>query len=190
VQRELKEKAGGGKPDLLIADLSGQDQIRQMAADVSSRYSRLDVLINNAGTFEKVRRLSRDGVEMTFAVNYLAPFLLTHLLLPVLRKSTPSRIVTVASSAHWDVDHIPWGDLQGEKHYEAWEAYSLSKFADVAFTYTLARHLESTGVTANCLHPGVTNTKILRTAFPDMPGITPEEGARTSVYLAVSPEVT
>jgi NAD(P)-dependent dehydrogenase (short-subunit alcohol dehydrogenase family) len=189
VQQELKEKTGGGKPDLLIADVSDQDQIRQMAADVSSCYAGLDVLINNAGTFEKVRRLTRDGVEMTFAVNYLAPFLLTLLLLPLLRKSTPSRIVTVASIAHQDVNRIDWDNLQGEHHYEAWDAYALSKFADIAFTYTLARQIDGTGVTANCLHPGVTSTKILKTAFPDYPGIPPEKGACTSVYLAFSPEV-
>lgn len=190
VQRELKEKTGGARPDLVIADLSNQDQIRQMAADVSSHYTRLDVLINNAGTFEKVRRLTRDGMEMTFAVNYLAPFLLTHLLYPLLRKSAPSRIVTVTSSAHEDVNRIDWDNLQGEHHYEAWDAYALSKFADIAFTYTLARQIDDTGVTANCLHPGVTNTKILRVAFPNYPGISPEEGARTSLYLALNPEVT
>jgi NAD(P)-dependent dehydrogenase (short-subunit alcohol dehydrogenase family) len=87
------------------------------------------------------------------------------------------------------VNRIDWDNLQGEHHYEAWDAYALSKFADIAFTYTLARQTDGTRVTANCLHPGVTNTKILRTAFPGMAGIPPEEGARTSVYLAVSPEV-
>jgi NAD(P)-dependent dehydrogenase (short-subunit alcohol dehydrogenase family) len=190
VLRELKEKAGGENSDLFIADFSRQDQIRQMAADLSSRYTRLDVLINDVGTYEPARRLTREGVEMTFAVNYLAPFLLTRLLLPLLRNSAPSRIVTVASSAHEDVDRIPWDDLQRAKHYDAWEAYALSKFADITFTYMLTRRLEGTGVTANCLHPGVVNTKILRTAIPGYHGITPEEGARTSVYLAVSPEVT
>lgn len=190
VQRELKEKTGGEKPDILIADFSDQDQVRQMAAEFSSRYTRLNVLINNAGTIEKTRRLTRDGVEMTFAVNYLAPFLLTNLLLPLLRKSAPSRIVTVASSAHEDVGRSSLDNFQNGNHYDAWDAYALSKFADITFTYILARQIEGMGVTANCLHPGVVKTKILMAAFPDYPAVTPEEGARTSVYLAISSEVT
>ena len=189
VQRELEEKTGGEKPDLVIADFSDRDQILQMALDISQRYSRLDVLINNAGTYEKVRRVTADGVEMTFAVNYLAPFLLTHSLLPLLKKSAPSRIISVASSAHEDVDRFDWDNLQGEHAYDAWNVYALSKFADITFTYTLARNTEGTGVTANCLHPGVVNTKMLRSAFPKMPGIPPEQGALTSVHLAVSPDV-
>jgi NAD(P)-dependent dehydrogenase (short-subunit alcohol dehydrogenase family) len=189
VQSELKKKTGGKKPDLLIADLSDQHQIRDMAADISSRYPRLDVLINNAGTFEKTRRLTTDRIEMTFAVNYLAPFLLTHLLLPLLRNSAPSRIVTVASGAHEDVQRSTLKNLRGGNHYEAWETYALSKFADITFTYALARKIDGTGVTANCLHPGVTDTKILRSAFPGYSGTTPGEGARTSIYLAISPAV-
>jgi len=189
VQRELEEKTGGEKPDLVIADFSDWDQILHMALDISERYSRLDVLINNAGTYEKVRRVTADGVEMTFAVNYLAPFLLTHSLLPLLKKSAPSRIISVASSAHEDVDRFDWDNLQGEHAYDAWNVYALSKFADITFTYTLARNTEGTGVTANCLHPGVVNTKMLRSAFPKMSGIPPEHGALTSVHLAVSPDV-
>ncbi len=189
VRRELEKKGGNGKPDLVIADFSDMGQVRSMAAEIVSRYDRLHVLVNDAGTFEKERRLTREGVETTFAVNYLAPFLLTALLLPLLRKSAPSRIVTVASSAHEDVDHIDWDDLPAEHHYTAWDAYALSKFADITFTYRLSGTLAGTGVTANCLHPGVTDTRILRTAFPGMAGITPEEAARTPVYLALSPEV-
>jgi NAD(P)-dependent dehydrogenase (short-subunit alcohol dehydrogenase family) len=189
VRKELAEITGNKKPDLLIADLSNRDQIRQMADNIISRYTRLDVLINNAGTFEKKRRLTENGVEMTFAVNYLAPFLLTRLLLPLLKTSVPSRIVTVASSAHEDVDHIDWDNLPAQDHYDAWGAYALSKFADITFTYTLARMIEGTGISVNCLHPGVTDTKLLRSAFPGYPSIPPEEGARTSVYLATSPDV-
>jgi NAD(P)-dependent dehydrogenase (short-subunit alcohol dehydrogenase family) len=190
VRKELAEITGNKMPDLLIADLSSRDQVSQMAEEITSRYTRLDVLINNAGTYEKKRRLTKDGVEMTFAVNYLAPFFLTRLLLPLLKKSAPSRIVTVASSAHEDVDHIDWDNLPAQGHYDSWGAYALSKFADVTFTYTLARQAEGTGVVANCLHPGVTDTKLLRSAFPGYPAISPEEGARTSVYLAISPDVT
>ena len=186
VQRELG-KGGPARPELLIADFARQDQIREMAADLTSRYSRLDVLINNAGTYQRTRHVTREGVEMTFAVNYLAPFLLTHLLLPLLRKN--SRIVTVASSAHEDVDRIDWENLPQERRYDPWGAYSLSKFADVTFTYTLARNLEGTGITANCLHPGVVDTKLFRSAAPGIPAITPEEGAQTSIWLARSPEV-
>ena len=163
VQRELG-KTGSGRPDLFIADFARQDQIRELAADLMSRYSRLDVLVNNVGTYQKARHVTREGIELTFAVNYLGPFLLTHLLLPLLRKN--SRIVTVASSAHEDVDRIDWKNLPQERRYDPWGAYSLSKFADVTFTYTLARNLEGTGITANCLHPGVVDTKLSRSALP------------------------
>jgi NAD(P)-dependent dehydrogenase (short-subunit alcohol dehydrogenase family) len=129
-------------------------------------------------------------VERTFAVNYLAPFLLTRLLLPLIKRNAPSRIVTVASSAHEDVDRVIWDNLPAQDHFDPWGAYALSKFADITFTYTLARAIEGTGVTANCLHPGVTDTKLLRSAFPGYPAISPEEGARTSVYLATSPDLT
>ena len=158
-----------------------------MAADIASRYTRLDVLVNDAGTYQKARHVTQEGVEITFAVNYLGPFLLTHLLLPLLGKG--SRIVTVASSAHDDVDRIDWDNLPQQRRYDPWGAYSLSKFADVTFTYTLARNLEGTGITANCLHPGVVNTKLSRSAAPGIATITPEEGAQTSIFLARSPEV-
>lgn len=190
VRKELADITGTNMPDFLVADFSSQDQIRQMAEDIISRYTRLDVLINNAGTFEKKRRLTDGGVEMTFAVNYLAPFFLTRLLLPLLKKSAPSRIVTVASSAHEDVDYIDWNNLPAQDYYDSWSAYALSKFADITLTYSLARLTEGTGVVTNCLHPGVTDTKLLRSAFPGYPAISPEEGARTSVYLAISPDVT
>jgi len=188
VQREL-ETITGIHPDLVIADYSGQDQIRIMAADLIARYTRLDVLINNVGTYQKKRQVTPDGTEMTFAVNYLGPFLLTHLLLPLLKKSSRARIVTVASSAHEDVDQIDWEDLPPGRRYDPWGAYALSKFADITFTYTLARNLEGSGITVNCLHPGVVDTKLLRSAFPGYPAITPEEAAKTPVWLARSPEV-
>ena len=189
VQRELAEEAGAGRPELIIADYTRQDQIRGMAADLASRYSRLDVLVNDAGTYQKARHATTDGVEVTFAVNYLGPFILTHLLLPLLRKSPTARIVTVASSAHFDVDRLDWDDLPQERRYDPWGAYALSKFADVTFTYTLARNLEGTGITANCLHPGVVNTKLSRSAAPGIATITPEEGAESSIWLARSPDV-
>lgn len=189
VQHELQKKVGGDKPDIVIADYESLDAIRLMASEVSSRYQRLDVLVNNVGTYQKTRQLTDDGFEMTFGVNYLGPFLLTHLLLPLLKRGAPSRIVTVASGAHEDVQRINWDNLQGEQSYSAWDAYALSKFADITFTYVLARKIEGSGVTANCLHPGVVDTKLLRSAFPGYPAISPDEGALTSVYLAVSPDV-
>jgi NAD(P)-dependent dehydrogenase (short-subunit alcohol dehydrogenase family) len=189
VREVLARYAQNNTPDLVIADLADQDQIGAMADDILSRYHRLDVLINNAGMYEKKWHLDKRGGEMTFSVNYLAPFALTHRLLPLLKKSAPSRIVTVASSAHEDVDRIYWDNLPRLERYDAWGAYSLSKFADITFTYTLARNIAGTGVTANCLHPGVTDTKLLHSAFPSYSGISPDEAARTSVYLASSPEV-
>ena len=188
VQREL-ETITGSHTDLVIADYSGKDQIRIMAADLIARYARLDVLINNVGTYQKTRHVTKDGTEMTFAVNYLGPFLLTHLLLPLLKKSSGARIVTVASSAHEDVDRIDWEDLPQGRRYDPWGAYALSKFADITFTYTLARNLEGSEVTVNCLHPGVVDTKLLRSAFPGIPAITPEEAAKMPVWLARSLEV-
>nr|WP_320161915.1 SDR family oxidoreductase [uncultured Methanoregula sp.] len=187
VQGELEKMTGGIRPDLVIADFSRQDQIRIMATDIVSRYSHLDVLVNDAGTYQKARHQTQEGIELTFAVNYLGPFLLTHMLLPLFRKK--SRIVTVASSAHEDVDRIDWDNLPQQRLYDPWGAYALSKFADVTFTYTLARNLEGTGITANCLHPGVVNTKLSRSAAPGIVTITPEEGAQTPIWLARSPEV-
>jgi len=187
VQKELAKIVGAGRPDLVTADYSRQAEIRSMASDIASRYPRLDVIVNDAGTYQDALHLTEEGIELTFAVNYLGPFLLTSLLLPLLRKR--SRIVTVASSAHFDVGRIDWDNLPGQRRYNPWGAYALSKFADVTFTYTLARNLEGTGITANCLHPGIVNTRLSRSAAPGIATLTPEEGALTPVWLARSPEV-
>ncbi len=189
VMREMKDKTGNDRIDLFIADLASQREVRRLAKAVQERFDRLDVLINNAGTFERSRRRTEDGIETTFAVNYLAPFLLTRLLEPLLRQSAPARVVNLASIAHFDTKTIDWGNLQGERSYDPYEAYSLSKYAVITFTYILAEKLEGSGVTANCLHPGVINTKMLREGFPGYHGDPPETGARTPVYLATSPEV-
>ncbi len=153
-----------------------------------SRFPRLDVLLHNAGVFMKELRLTVDGYETTFAVNHLAPFLLTHLLSGLLRQSAPARIVTVSSITHvncpWDFDN-----LQGEKRYDGRNAYSLSKLANVLFTVEVAQRLHGSGVTATCLHPGVVATKLLRAGFGGMSAASTDRGAETSVYLAVSPEV-
>ncbi len=187
--RELGRETGNRDMDLITADLSLQRNVVWLAEEISSKYEHLDILINNAGVFERVRKITPDGVEMTLAVNYLAPFLLTRQLLPLLKKSPPSRVVNVSSIAHRDIHHIDWDNLQGEHHYDPYHAYALSKFCDITFTYSLSQMIATTGITVNCLHPGVTDTKMLREGFPGVLGQPPSEGAKTSVFLAMAPEV-
>ncbi|MDM7935116.1 MAG: SDR family oxidoreductase [Methanothrix sp.] len=185
---EIRRMSGSDRLELFVSDLSSMAQVRRLAADVAERHDQLHVLINNAGTFQRERTLTEDGLETTFAVNYMAPFLLTHGLLDLLRRNAPARVINVASAAHWNA-HLDWRNLQGERDYDGFSAYASSKLALILFTYALARRLQGTGVTANCLHPGVIRTKLLSAGFGDHPGGTPERGARTSVYLACSPEV-
>src|SRR5215217_1675484 len=195
---EIRGKSANASVDLLLADLSSQEEIHRLADVFKESYPRLDVLINNAGVIRSKRIMTADGIEMTFAVNHLAYFLLTKVLLDVLKASAPSRIVNVASGDHSNAT-IDFDDLQGEKGYKGAKAYSQSKLANVLFTYELARRLEGTGITANCLHPGAgvrTNFGsgvsgvfgfMVRALRPLM--ISPEKGAETSIYLASSPEV-
>ena len=195
---EITTKSRNNAVDLLQADLSSQQSIRQLVEHFQHHYTHLHVLINNAGAaFPGRRRETVDGVEMTFAVNYLAPFLLTNLLLDVLKASAPARIVNV-SSATQEAGYIKLDDLQAEHHYRPMRAYEQSKLAVVLFTYELARRLQGTGVTANCLHPGFVATNIAQrgmglasrivTRLIFSFGISPQEGAKTSLYLASSPE--
>jgi len=195
---EITTKSRNNAVDLLQADLSSQQSIRQLVEHFKQRYTHLHVLINNAGAAFTGRRETVDGLEMTFAVNYLAPFLLTHLLLDVLKASAPARIVNVSSASHKS-GYIQMDDLQGEKHNRSMRAYPQSKLAIVLFTYELARRLQGTGVTANCLDPGFVATNIGQTGA-SLPvrllikligsfGTSPEKGAKTSIYLASSPEV-
>ena len=137
--------------------MSSQAEVRRLAGEVLAAYPRLDVLVNNVGGFWATRQITPDGLERTFAVNHLAPFLLTRLLLDRLTASAPARIVTVSSGAH-ATGKINFGDLQGEHRYSGPQAYSQSKLANVLFTYELARRLDGTGVTATALHPGVVRT--------------------------------
>lgn len=191
VVEEIRRRAGGAegsRAEFFLADLSSQRQVRRLADEIRAKHDRLDVLINNAGTYEPERTLTEDGLEKTFAVNYLAPFLLTRELLGLLKSSAPARIVNVSSIAHWS-GKVDWTNLQGERHYDGFDAYALTKLCLVLFTYALARRLEGTGVTANCLHPGTVRTKLLRAGFGDYPGGPPEKGARTAVWLASSPKV-
>src|SRR5215212_3265738 len=194
---EINEQSANASVDLMLADLSSQDEIHGLADNFKEAYPRLDVLVNNAGVFRSRRITTADGMEMTFAVNHLAYFLLTDLLLDVLKASAPSRIVNVASGEQRN-GTIDFDDLQGEKGYKGAKAYSQSKLATVLFTYELARRLEGTGITANCLHPGVVGTNLgsgvsgifgfmVRALTPLMKS--PQKGAETSIYLASSPEV-
>ena len=196
---EITTKSRKNAVDLLQADLSSQQSIRQLVENFQHHYAHLHVLINNAGAaFPGRRRETVDGLEMTFAVNYLAPFLLTNLLLDGLKASAPARIVNVSSAAHAS-GFIQMDDLQAEKRYRPMRTYPQAKLAVVLFTYELARRLQGTGVTANCLHPGFVATHFGRSdGGPAVRllvkvigsfGTSPQEGAKTSIYLASSPEV-
>ncbi len=173
---------------LYIADFSSLGDVRRMAEEIKREQSELNVLVNNAGGFFKERQLNADGLEMTFVINHLAPFLLTRLLEDLLTKSAPARVETVASVAHRDLKALDWGNLQGEKSYDPFDAYALSKLASICVMNELAGRLAGSGVTVNTLHPGVIDTKLLRMSY-NMEGASVVEGAETSIYLATSPEV-
>jgi NAD(P)-dependent dehydrogenase (short-subunit alcohol dehydrogenase family) len=193
----IKQETGSSAVEWVLADLSVQAEVRRLARDVQNRSPRLDVLVNNAGALFTRRTLSVDGIEMTLALNHLAYFLLTSLLLDALQSSTPARIVNVASAAHRRAC-IDFADLQGERRYGAWRAYSQSKLANILFTYELARRLEGTGVTVNALHPGLVATNFGRNnrgvgallwRALQVAAIDQEQGAKTIIYLASSPEM-
>ncbi|NTV36216.1 MAG: SDR family oxidoreductase [Anaerolineaceae bacterium] len=197
VVNQVKSETGNAKVSGLLADLSVLAQVRKLADDFKARHNRLDVLVNNAGAVLMKHEVSADGYEMTFALNHLNYFLLTHCLLDVLKASAPARIVNVSSMAHLGA-RLNFDDLQNEKKYSGWAAYSQSKLANVYFTYELARRLDGTGVTVNVLHPGFVATNfgrsnggLLSAVFKlfQIGAITPKQGAETSIYLASSPEV-
>jgi retinol dehydrogenase-12 len=186
--------AGAAEP--LRADFASLAEVRRLADDLLERHSRIDVLANNAGLVAGRRSLTEDGYETTFAVNHLAPFLLTNLLLERLVASAPARVVTTSSDAH-RAGRIALDDLQGERRWSSWGAYGNSKLANILFTRALARRLEGKGVVANCLHPGVIRTRLGRgTPAPIRLGWrvvsvffkSPDRGASTIVHLASSPE--
>jgi NAD(P)-dependent dehydrogenase (short-subunit alcohol dehydrogenase family) len=195
-RRRLDDIARKTGSEPLQADFASLAQVRALADSLLHRCERIDVLVNNAGLVSRERSITVDGFETTFAVNHLAPFLLTNLLLERLRASAPARVITTSSDAHrsgvLDID-----DLQGERKWSSWSAYSNSKLANVLFTRALARRLNGAGVSANCLHPGVIGTRLGR----DAGGIFgvgwrvaknffkgPAKGASTIVYLATAPE--
>lgn len=194
----LAAQTGSKAVELIIADLSVLSQVRSAAGEVSSMNGGLDVLVNNVGAVFDRRAESADGIEMTFALNHLAPFLLTNLLLDSLKKRPGSRVVTVSSDAHQGA-RMDFSDLEGRKRYRAWTAYGRSKLANLLFTFELARRLDGTGVTANALHPGFVASNFGKNGGPllrvgisvaqRLGGISVEKGARTSVYLASSDEV-
>ena len=188
--------AGGGPVEVFVADLSSQPEVRRLAVEILERLSRIDVLVNNAGGYWNTRHVTADGLERTFAVNHLAPFLLTSLLLDRLNHSAPARVITVSSNVH-AMGRIDFGDLQGERSYSGARAYNQSKLANVLFTYELARRLPAARVTANALHPGVARTSFgagdpgavqrLFTPFIRPFMKSPARGAATSIHLASAP---
>ncbi len=192
---EIKRGSGNDSVSLLLADLSSRAAIHRLAADFKAKYPNLHVLINNAGIIPKKRTVAEDGLETQFAVNHVAYFLLTNLLLDQLKASAPSRIINVSSQVHNGAS-IDFDDLQSERSYSPTRVYGWTKLANVLFTYELAHRLEGTRVTVNCLHPGTVATNMLADYMPGglrflakMIGVSSEEGAQTSLFLATSPEV-
>jgi NAD(P)-dependent dehydrogenase (short-subunit alcohol dehydrogenase family) len=197
VVQEIRAASGNPNVDSLLADLSSQQEVRRLAHEFKNKYSQLHVLLNNAGTVFMQRQLSVDGVEMTFAINHLASFLLTNLLLDTIKASAPARIINVSSNAH-TTGKIQFDNLQGERNYTP-RVYENSKLANILFTMELARRLEGTGATVNALHPGFTatgfaknNGKVMATLvsiFAPRVARSPANGAETSIFLASSPNV-
>jgi len=197
VQKEIIEKTGNRSIDLMTADLASQKQIRKFADEFQKKYDRLHILINNAGSILKERRLTEDGIEKTFAENYLGHFLLTHLLLNLLKASSPARIINLSSVAHHGAS-IHFEDLLFEKSYRPMGAYRQAKLANILFTYYLADQLAGTEVTVNCVHPGLVASNFgssgsslhrffIALGKPFL--LSSKKGSETSIYLACSPEV-
>lgn len=194
LKKEIAEKTGNTSVEIIPCRLDSLDSIRDCVKAFRQKHDRLHLLINNAGTWETKRKESVDGIEMNFAVNHLAPFLLTYLLLDIIKASAPARIVSVSSTAHKQAT-MNFNDLEGKKRWSSMRSYAQGKLANIFFTRKLAEELKGTGVTANCLHPGVVRTRLfdkMPTLFQRIFGlvmIPPEKGAETSIYLATSPEV-
>ena len=187
----------GSPADVLIADLTSQDAVRDLAREIMDRCPQIDILINNAGAIFLSRQLSPDGIELTWALNHLAPFLLTNLLLDRLQANAPSRIITTASGAHHGAK-IPFEDLNAEHGYSGYRRYRETKLANILFTRALARRLHDTGITANCFRPGFVATRFNHNNgwLPTMVMVllrpisrTPERGAETLTWLADTPEL-
>jgi NAD(P)-dependent dehydrogenase (short-subunit alcohol dehydrogenase family) len=186
VLEHIRKESQNGGVDLFLADFASLHHVRRMADEVLAKYPGIDVLVNNAGVYLRNRQLSEDGYEMTFAVNHLAHFLLTNLLLDALKTSAPSKILVVSSEAHQNA-RLDLDNLQGEKRYEAYSIYSMSKLANLLFTYELAERLKDTSVSVNALHPGVIATKLLHAGFGSFGGSPVEKGAQRVLHLITSP---
>jgi NAD(P)-dependent dehydrogenase (short-subunit alcohol dehydrogenase family) len=198
VQAEIKAASGNDQVDLIVADLSELSEVRRAAGEFKQKYTQLHVLVNNAGGINTEHKITADGLEYTFVTNYLAPFLLTELLLDVLKASAPARIVNVSSVAHTQ-GKIDFADLQGAQRYSFTKAYGQSKLAQIYFTYELADQLKGTGVAVNALHPGAVASNfndgmkgiahVIGALIYALIGISEEKGAQTTLYVATSPEV-
>lgn len=194
LRNEIYHLTGNGHADLMACDLASLESVRAFAEDFRKKYDRLDILINNAGIWETKRKESADGIEMTLAVNHLAPFLLTYQLTDLLIASAPSRIINVSSEAH-RYGRMRFNDLERKKRWSSIGSYAQSKLANILFSRELSRKMNGAGVTVNSLHPGVVNTRL----FDKMPGfltsifrlfmISPKKGAATTVHLAKSHDV-
>ena len=188
---EVQAQSGNDAVELLLADLSSQQSIRHLVQEFTARHAQLHVLVNNVGVTLPRRSVTVDGLETVFATNHLAPFLLTNLLLPVLKASAPARVVTVSSGAH-TMGKINFDDLQSEQSYKEIRVYNQSKLASMLFSYELARRLTGTGVTANVLEPGFVKTN-MAVPFPfslfSAMRVSAEQGAQPAIYLASSPDV-
>jgi NAD(P)-dependent dehydrogenase (short-subunit alcohol dehydrogenase family) len=197
-ESEIKATADNENITFFNADLSSMDQVRQLALEIQAKYNRIDVLLNNAGAYFTDYGKTDEGFENTFALNHLSYFLFTDLLLDTIKVSPQSRIVNVASNAHLNTN-LDFENLQGFNGYKGWPAYCKSKLCNVMFTYELARRLEGSGTTANCLHPGFVHTnfgnnnktsvRMSLTAAKALGAINVKKGAQTSIYLASSAEV-
>jgi len=197
-RQEVTSASGNPLVDLMICDLASLASIRKFASEFLAKYDRLDVLINNAGIFTHQRLETSDGFEYQIGVNHLGHFLLTNLLLELLKKSGPSRIINVSSAAHM-IGKIDFDDLHLSKRYTSWKSYSQSKLANILFTYELAHRLNGNELTVNALHPGFISSRFAVDRASEKPhpliklgsfiAKPPEKGAETSVYLASSPEV-
>ena len=198
VLEEIGRETNNVQVELFIADLSSMADVRKLAQEFMAKHGTLDVLLNNAGAFYSDRKLSADGLEMTFALNHMSYFLLTNLLLPTLKNTPNARVVSVSSAAHLQ-GRLDFANLQGEQKFSGWKAYSDSKLENVLFTLALARRLAGTGVTANCLHPGFVKTSfgegnsgifsVVLGIAKNLMAITPQAGAQTMIHLASSPDV-
>lgn len=198
VAGRIRQQTGNPDVTFLIADLSSLAETRRVAAEFKAHYPRLDVLVNNAGAYYSKFQESADGIELTIALNFLSPFLLTHLLLDLLKASAPARIINVSSNAH-QMAGINFDDIEGRKRYSGWTAYAQSKLGNILFTHELAARLDGSGVTANVLHPGFVATNFGRNnggvvghgtrIVQKLVAMSPEKGAQTQIYLASSPDV-